>query len=146
MNLRIRENWPRNVGWSMFVTRLLGALFLVFSTYNPSGFSIWHWIRATWPEDWLLLVPILFAYFVAYVLTLRVTYRSLRFPGILLTIAMIGAVIWIGVSAGVIPLADGTDFGILVLFMFGGLIAVGLCWSAAYFSLTGQVSTDDLTA
>ncbi len=144
--MRIRQSKPRIFGWSVLVTRLIGALFLVFSTYNPSGFSVWHWMRAAWPEDWLLLVPLLFAYFAAYVLTLRVTYRSLRFPGILLTIAMIGAVIWIGVSAGVIPLANATDFRILLLYMFGALIAVGLCWSSAYFSLTGQVSVDDLTA
>jgi hypothetical protein len=28
--------------------------------------------------------------------------------------------------------------------MFGGLIAVGLCWSSAYVMITGQVSIDNL--
>ncbi len=130
----------------MFLTRLLGPLFLVLSTYNPSGGSLWHWTRAAWPEDWLLLLPVILGYLIVYVLALRITYRSLRVPGIGLTIAMIGSVVWVAVYSGLVPLVDGRDLGIILLYMFGGLLAVGLCWSSAYLMITGQVSVNNLTA
>jgi len=142
--LRILRGRPRNFGWSMFLTRLFGSLFLVLSTYNPSGWSLWHWTAVGWPHEWMLLLPLILTYLVVYVLVLRITYRSLRFPGIGLTVALIGSFVWVLVTAGIVPLADAGDLGIIVLYMFGGLLAVGLCWSSAYVMITGQVSVDNL--
>jgi len=142
--LRILRGRPRNFGWYMLLTRLFGSLFLVLSTFNPSGWSVWHWTAAAWPAEWMLLLPIILTYLVLYILVLRVTYRSLGFPGIGLTVALMGSAVWALVTAGILPLADGADLGIILLYMFGGLIAVGLCWSSAYVMITGQVSIDNL--
>jgi hypothetical protein len=142
--LRILRGRPRNFGWSTFLTRLFGSLFLVLSTFNPSGWSIWHWTAVAWPEEWMLLLPIILTYLFVYILVLRITYRSLRFPGIGLVVALIGSFVWVLVTAGIVPLANGADLGIILLYMFGGLLAVGLSWSHAYLMITGQVSIDNL--
>lgn len=144
--MRIRHPKPRNFGLTMFMTRLLGALFLVLSTYNASGYSLIHWIQTRGPQDWLLLLPIACLYAVAYILVLRVTVRQLRGPGIALSVALLGSIAYVLVDAGIIPLQDGGDLLPILLYMFGGLIAIGICWSSAWVMLTGQVSVDNLNA
>ena len=144
--MRIRHPKPRNFGLTMFMTRLLGALFLVLSTYNASGYSLIHWIQTRGPNDWLVILPIACLYIITYILLLRVTVRQLRAPGIALTIALLGSIAYALVDAGIIPLQDGGDLLPILLYMFGGLIAIGICWASAWVMLTGQVSVDNLNA
>lgn len=144
--MRIRRPRPRNFGLTMLTTRLLGALFLVLSTYNASGYSLLHWVGERWWQDWLVQLPILTFYAILYALLLRVTVRQLRAPGIALTVAALGALAYLLVDAGLVPLEDGRDLLPIVLYMFGGLIAVGICWASAWVMLTGQVSVDNLNA
>lgn len=144
--MRIRHPKLRNFGLTMFTTRLLGALFLVMSTYNASGYSLIHWIQTRGPNDWLLLLPISCLYIITYILLMRVTIRQLRAPGIALTVALLGSIAYVLVDAGIIPLQDGADLLPILLYMFGGLIAIGICWASAWVMLTGQVSVDNLNA
>jgi len=144
--VRIRRSRPRNFGLSMLTTRLLGALFLVLSTYNASGYSLLHWVGERWSQDWLVQLPILCFYAIVYALLLRVTVRQLRGPGIALTVAALGALAYLLVDVGIVPLEDGADLLPILLYMFGGLIAVGICWASAWVMLTGQVSVDNLNA
>lgn len=144
--MRIRHPSVRNFGVTMFTTRLLGALFLVMSTYNASGYSLLHWVSERWSQDWTVQLPIITLYVVIYLLLVRVTVRQLRPPGIALTIALLGSLAYFLVDAGIVPLEDGRDLLPILLYMLGGLIAVGLCWASAWVMLTGQVSVDNLNA
>ena len=144
--MRIRHPQPRNFGLTMFLTRLFGALFLVLSTYNASGYSLIHWFQTRGPQDWLLLLPITCLYVITYIVLLRITVRHLRGPGIALTVALLGSIAYVLVDAGIIPLEDGNDLMPILLYMFGGLIAIGICWASAWVMLTGQVSIDNLNA
>jgi hypothetical protein len=135
----------RRFDFSAFLIRLFAALFIVFSTYNPSGFSYYHWVVETWPRDWLLQVPILPIYLVAYALLLRATFRGLRPVGIILAIALMGTVVWLLLDIGVIRLASAGDFGLILLYMLAGLLAAGVSWMRLWTRLTGQASYDDLT-
>jgi hypothetical protein len=38
--------------WKAVVARLLFSLLLVFSLYNPSGYSFWHWMLAPSQGPW----------------------------------------------------------------------------------------------
>ena len=128
-----------------FLIRFCAALFIVFSTYNPSGFSYYHWVVDTWPRDWLLQVPILPLYLVAYGLLLRATFRGLRPIGIILTIALMGAMGWLLIDMGLIRLASLGDLGLLSLYGLAALLAAGVSWMRIWTRLTGQASYDDLT-
>jgi hypothetical protein len=129
----------------MFFSRLFGVLFMVFSTYNPTGWSLWHWFGTGWPRDWTLLLPLSAAYLVAYVIIVRAAYRSLRPSGMALTIALIGSIVWVLVDAGVVPLENAGNLGIVLLYGAGALLAVGMTWNFLWLRLTGQVIVDDLT-
>lgn len=144
--MRIRRPRPRNFGLAMFVVRLMGTLFLVMSTYNASGYSLVHWISERWTQDWLVQLPIVCFYVIVYVLLIRVTLRQLRAPGIALTVAFLGSLAYLLVDTGIIPLHDMSDLLPIVLYMYGGLIAIGMCWASAWVMLTGQVSVDNLNA
>ena len=130
--------------WAFFI-RLAAALFVVLSTYNPSGFSFYHWIVDTWPRDWLLQVPILPLYIIAYGLLLRATFRGLRPVGIVLTIALMGTLVWLLLDMDLIRLASIDDFALILLYMLAGLLATGVSWMRLWTRLTGQASYDDLT-
>jgi len=128
-----------------FLIRLFAALFVVFSTYNPSGISYYHWLVAAWPADWLLQVPILPLYVIAYALLVRATFRGLRPIGIVLAIALMGTIAWLLLDLGAIRLASPGDLGLILLYMLAGLLAAGVSWMRVWTRLTGQASYDNLT-
>jgi hypothetical protein len=143
--VRLEEYNTRNFRPSMFLTRLFGVLFVIFSTYNPTGWSLLHWLANAWPRDWTLLVPIGVLYAVIYFLLIRAAYRSLRPSGIALAIALLGSIVWVLVDAGIVPLDSAGDLGVVLLYMAGGAMAIGMTWNFLWLRLTGQVIIDDLT-
>jgi len=140
-----RPHGYRRFDLSAFLIRLFAAQFIVFSTYNPSGFSYYHWVVDTWPRDWLLQVPIVPAYVIFYWLLLRATFKGLRPIGIIITIALMGSILWVLMDMHVVRLTSAEDFGLLVLFMVAGLLAAGVSWMRIWTRVTGQASYDDLT-
>jgi hypothetical protein len=143
--MRVKDRRLRNFGPLMFLARLFGVLFIVFSTYNPTGWSLWHWFQNAWPRDWTLLLPLASLYLVAYVLLVLAAFRALRPSGVALTTAFLGSIVWVLVDVGIVPLNDGADLAIIVLYMSGALLAIGVSWASAWVMLTGQVIVDDLT-
>jgi len=143
--VRTRTRNLRNFGPSLFFTRLFGVLFVILSTYNPSGWSLWHWFGTGWPRDWTLILPVTVVYLVTYVILVRAAYRSLRPSGIALTIALLGSIVWVLVDADIVPLDNAGDLGIVLLYGAGALLAIGMTWNFLWLRLTGQVIIDDLT-
>ena len=43
-------------GLSGFLLRLAAALFVVFATYNPSGFSFYHWVARRWARHQVIVL------------------------------------------------------------------------------------------
>jgi hypothetical protein len=140
-----RQRAQRYFGTYAFLIRFCGALFVVFSTYNPSRISYYHWLQARWSLDWPLQLPLVPLYAVAYALLLRSTFRALRPVGIALVVALIGALVWLLLDMGLIRLATGGDAAVILLCMLGGLLAVGASWMWIWTRVTGQVNYDDLT-
>lgn len=141
----ILKNRARNFGVWMLLTRLFGTFFFVTSTYNPSGWSTWHWIERSWPEHWMLILPVVFVQIVGLVLLARATLRSLSLPGIALLTGLLGAGVWVLSDVGAVDLDNAADIGMIALCMTGIVLSVGVCWAAAWVRLTGQVTVDDLT-
>lgn len=141
----ILKNRSRNFGAAMFFARLFGTLFVVTSTYNSSGYSLWHWILRSWPEQWMVILPVAFVQLVILVLLVRTTFRSLRPAGVALTVALMGATIWVLADSGFIAIDSPQKIGVIALYIAGGVLTVGVTWASAWVRLTGQVTVDDLT-
>lgn len=143
--MRLRRPSTRYFGVSALVLRLCAALFVVLSTYNPSGVSYYHWIVDRWPGDWLLQVPVALVYLVAYFHLMRATFKALTPPGIALAIGFMGAIVWCLLDLQIIELTSAGDLGLISLYMLGGLFAVGVSWMWVYTLITGQVNLTDLS-
>lgn len=131
--------------WLMgkLVARVLFAAFLVFGTYNPTGRSFYPWLRGDAPILWKELVTALLL--VAYGIALPVTWRALRFGGIVLATSLATTAIWVLVEAHMIDISAADSPAWITLSIVSFVIGVGLCWMLFGRILDGQLRIRDIT-
>jgi len=111
-----------------FVSQFLLALLLVMLTYNPSGFSMFHWVTAALFGDTASISPplilglIILA--VAWTIYIKVTLRSLETLGLVLAGVFFAIMIWWLIDLGLL----GGFLTYAVLFLLAGILAVGMSW------------------
>lgn len=128
--------------------RYLVAVVLVYGTWNPEGFSFYHWALApafggpatAGPAALKLVVGLLLL--TAWGVFLNATRRSLGLPGALLSLAITGAVIWLLIDLKVVRAASGRGVAHVVLIALSILLCAGMSWSFISRRLSGQVDTD----
>lgn len=138
----------RRFSWGGYFLRLLLAIVVVFATYNPTGYSLFHWIRSQATSDasaekWALLVFCGIVVLIGWVIFIRATFRSLGAFGTILAVAFFGALIWLVLT--VIPIPENNQNLIIYLIQFGlaGVLSAGLSWSHVRRRLTGQLDVDE---
>ena len=62
-------------GIQRFITRWLAAMFLVLATYNPSGYSYYHWVSELDIGNWILKL------LVAVVTWMMIDFGLIRIAG-----------------------------------------------------------------
>lgn len=120
---------------------------LVLVSYNPSGFSYWHWLRAAMnaepstlgPEHFVAGVLLL----IGWVILLAATQRSLGFFGLMLGAALLGGIVWLLIDIGILDVGNVSSATWVGLVCVALLLAVGLSWSHVWRRLTGQFEVDD---
>ena len=127
-----------------FFLRLLAAAILVFTTYNPSGKSYYHWLseNISSPTPLLALAGVLLL--ICWTVYLRATSRSLGAFGLFLAAAFFGVLVWMVIDWGWVD-ADSIDkltwiFQIILV----GVLAIGITWSHIRRRVTGQVDVDEV--
>ena len=127
-----------------YLLRLAAALLLVFATYNPSGYSWYHWfLGATDRLDPLLLLSGV-VLLIGWVIYLRATFRSLGVLGTFLAIAFFGALVWVLVGYDIVSLNNPTLLTYVVLLVIAAIMATGLSWSHIRRRITGQIDVDEV--
>jgi predicted neutral ceramidase superfamily lipid hydrolase len=129
-----------------FFGRLLGALALVFATFNPSGYSFYHWAAKSLPSNTAVVVLAGIALLIAWTVFLRATMRSLGFLGVALTIAFFAALVWVAVSYGWLALENQRVIVWLVLVVVAVVLALGMSWSHVRRRLSGQADVDEVSS
>lgn len=127
-----------------FFLRLLAALALTFLTYNPTGYSWFHWARADLPGVTPLMALSGVALVIGWTVYVRATLRSLGALGLILAFAFFGTLIWLVVDVGLVPADSVTAVTWLVLTLLASVLAVGLSWSHIRRRLSGQVDMDEV--
>jgi hypothetical protein len=130
-----------------FLWRFVASLLLVLVSYNPSGYSYWHWLRAAMnaepstlgPEHFVAGVLLL----IGWVILLAATQRSLGFFGLMLGAALLGGVVWLLIDIGILDVGTVSSATWVGLTCIALLLAVGLSWSHVWRRLTGQFEVDD---
>lgn len=134
----------RSFGWSNFFIRLIVALFLVFATYNPSGYSWVHWLQHSENKIDPLIIVAGVLLLIGWVIFLRATARSLGFVGSLLVLLLFGSMLWAMVSYGWLSLDNPSTISWVALTLLALLLAIGISWSHIRRRLTGQIDVDDV--
>lgn len=129
-----------------FLTRLVLAQALVLATYNPAGYSYFHWLKQAVPAGTVgplhFLVGVILI--IGWVIFLRATLLSLGALGLILAAAFFGTLIWFLADAGIIPTGSATALTWIVLFCLAAVLATGMSWSHIRRRLSGQVTVDDV--
>ena len=139
------------VGAAGLLVRVVGALVLVYATFNPTGRSYFHWalaplIGAGAPSGgstalkFLLGVVLL----IGWVVVLQATRRSIGLTGAVLALALCGGLIWLLVEQHVVSPTGSAAIAHIALVAIGLVLGVGMSWSLLSRRLTGQVDTDQV--
>ena len=146
MNEKTIKKPHRSFGLVDFLWRWAAALVLVFATYNPSGKSYVHWVKASFGGEGLdalhyFIGVILIACWAVFIIA---TERSLGALGSIIGAALLGTGIWLLVDVGVLHPDSTSSIAWLALFALGTLLAIGMSWSHIWRRMTGQVDVDEI--
>jgi len=131
-----------NVGG--FLLRWLFAFILVVITFNPTGYSLFHWL---WPlSDVQLPLKILVCIFIlgSYIFFLSATIKSLGLLGVIILLAFCGTLIWLFADQGWLDLSNSGILSWVMIFMISTVLGIGVSWSHVKKRITGQFDTDDV--
>ena len=127
-----------------FILRWLAALILLTATYNPTQWNFTRWALDAYPESLSLIALAGVVLFIGYVIYLRATLRSIGAFGMLLVLALVGAILWVAYDFGLFDPSDpklATWIGLVALSL---VLGVGLSWSIIRRRLSGQADVDDV--
>lgn len=130
------------ISWLGVFIRLVGALAVVLSTYNPTGYSFYHWalrdlahITAVKAFAGALLL-------VGWVICLRTAFVSLGRLGVVLSALVLGTLVWVLTDYGLLDPDRPSLLSWISLIAIGIILGVGLSWSLLRARATGQVEVD----
>jgi hypothetical protein len=129
---------------SGFVLRWLFALALVVITFNPTGYSLFHWIWPFTDEQIPLKILSCILIFGCYLFYISATIKSLGILGIILVFAFCGTLIWLFVDQGWMDLKNSGIMAWSLIAVISILLGLGISWSHIKKKITGQFDTDDV--
>jgi len=126
------------ISWTGVGLRFVFALILVFASYNPEGYSYFHWgileIKSITAIKAFVGVVLL----IGWVIFIRATVNSLGLVGLSLAVAFFGTLLWIIVDWGWVPLDSIKLLSYIVLIMASAILATGMSWSFIRRKMSGQ--------
>lgn len=127
-----------------FFVRLFFALILVFMTFNPSGYSFYHWglkSLETGFEPLMVFSGVILL--IGWIIYLRATITSLGIIGLVLAFAFFGTLLWMVIDWGIIPVDSVQIITYIVLSLLSMVLAIGISWSHIRRRMTGQVDVNE---
>jgi hypothetical protein len=131
------------VSWAGILWRVLVGMALVLLTYNPTGYSYFHWALtdfSTFSAVKGLAGVLLLAGWVFY---LRAGLSSLGWIGVILLLLILGAVVWLLAEQKILDPNQPGVLSWMILIAVGLVLGVGMTWSLVRQRLTGQVDILD---
>jgi len=136
----------RTDGFSIggFLWRIGLALALVLLTFNPAGFSYFHWVRDDFPSFSPAQAVLGIALLILWIFLWRSMVQAIGMLGILLMAALTAALVWLVASWGWLDITRSSTMTWIVLVALGLILGVGMSWAIVRRNLTGQASVDDV--
>ncbi len=130
--------------FSSFGLRFLFSAVLVFATYNPEGYSYFHWVNNVFPSITIEQAFVGILLVIGWVIYLRATFRSLGMIGLVLAVAFFGLMVGMLFKWGWISLDGSKMVAYVVEVLLAVILAVGMSWSHIRRRMSGQMDMDDL--
>jgi hypothetical protein len=136
--------FAQTFNWTSFGLRLLFSVVLVFASFNPSGYSYFHWMKSIFPHinPYIALCGVLLV--IGWAIYLNATLRSLGLLGVSLALLLMACIVWIFVDLGWFNWQNMNGMAWVGLAIIAVILAVGISWSHIRRRMTGQVDTDDI--
>jgi Family of unknown function (DUF6524) len=132
---------PSGISLTGTLIRIGLALALVIGTFNPTGYSLFHWITAApvavTPGKALAVLALV----IGWIVCLRTAFISLGKAGLLLGVALFSVLVWFLVDQAVVSL-NGSGIVWVSLIVVGVLLGIGLSWSLLRAKATGQIEVN----
>ena len=128
-----------------FIVRLVFALILVFASFNPSGYSFFHWLKTAIETGTFepLMAFSAIVLLIGWIVYIRATITSLGFAGLLLAFAFFGTLLWMTIDWGIVPADSIEVITYIVLSLLSMVLAIGMSWSHVRRRMSGQVDVND---
>lgn len=136
-----------SIGILGIALRFVAALALVLLTYNPTGWSYYHWATQAIPAG--PAPPVVLAgigLLIAWGVFVNATARSIGIIGALLWGALFGALVWTVVFYRWLSLADPGTLTWVGLVVVAAILALGMSWSHLRKQMTGQADVDEIAS
>jgi hypothetical protein len=124
--------------------RVGGALALVLLTFNPSGFSYFHWVKQGFPSVTPPQAVIGILLLILWLFLWRSMMQAIGTIGLVLMAALSAAVVWMLASWGWLDVGNAAAMTWVVLVILGLILGVGMSWAIIRKEVTGQASVDEI--
>jgi Family of unknown function (DUF6524) len=133
-----------NLTASGIAIRFLFALLLVLLSYNPSGYSYFHWVYNTISHITPYIVIAGIVLLIGWGVYIKATLNSLGFVGILVLAALFGSLVWLFIYWGWLSVTNISAMAWIIEILLSALLCVGMCWSHFTRRMSGQVDVDEI--
>lgn len=127
-----------------FFTRWFFAFALLALTFNPTQYNYINWVRDYGHMNLSIAVLLALLLAIGYIIYLRATLRSIGAAGMILVLAVVGALVWVLYDLGILRLDNSSLNVWLGLGALSLVLGIGLSWSHARRALSGQSDVDDI--
>jgi len=124
--------------------RFLFALLLVLLSYNPSGYSYFHWVHHSINHITPYVVIVGVILLIGWGIYLKATLNSLGIVGIIALAALFACLVWLFIYWGFLSVSNISAMAWIIEILLAALLAVGMCWSHFTRRMSGQVDVDEI--
>ena len=133
-----------NLTASGVALRFLYALLLVLLSYNPSGYSYFHWMHNTFNHITPYVVIAGIILLIGWGIYIKATFNSLGFTGVIALAALFACLVWLFIYWGFLSIKDISAMAWVIEVLLAAMLTVGMCWSHFVRRMSGQVDVDEI--
>lgn len=133
-----------NITASGVFLRFLFALLLVLLSYNPSGYSFFHWVHKSLSHITPYIVIAGLILLIGWGVYVKATLNSLGILGITILAALFASLVWLFIYWGFLSVDNISAMAWVIEVLLAALLAVGMCWSHFTRRMSGQVDVDEI--
>jgi uncharacterized membrane protein len=127
-----------------FIWRWLAAFGLLSASFNPTEYNYVRWAQDYGSDNLSIAVLVGLLLLIGYIIYLRATFRSIGTVGMVLVLAVVGALLWVLYDLEILRL-DNQSMNIwLGIGALATVLGIGLSWSHVRRTLSGQADMDDV--